>query len=248
MNAEVYLSGGSVHAADVRGRTAIVVDVLRASTTIAHALHAGARSIVPVPDMARASEMAGNLDHGTSLLGGERDGVQIEGYALGNSPSDYSRDRVQGKTIILLSTNGTGAIVACAEADEVLVGGLVNASAVVSYAKAAARDVVIVCAGWKNRVALEDTLCAGLLLDKLWDGRLPGNVFDAAHIAATQYHHDRDQLAETIGRCNHAKRLKALGLAADIPVCTAIDSIPVVPVLRAGRIVNGAHEVRRDSL
>jgi 2-phosphosulfolactate phosphatase len=240
MNVEVFLTGASVGPEDVRGTTAVVIDVLRTSTTVAAALANGARAVVPVADMAEAARVAANLDPSTMLLGGERGGVTIDGYHLGNSPREYDAATVRDRTVVMVTTNGTGAVVRCAAAAEVVIGGLVNARAVVDHVLDRGRDVTIVCAGWKNRVSLEDTLCAGLLIDLMFPGRIPEPETDTAHIALAQYRYDRDGLVERIGTCNHARRLVALGHAADIPLCSAVDSIPVVPAYRDGRLVLAA--------
>lgn len=237
MTTEVFLTGGNVLPDDVRGRTAIVIDVLRASTTIVTALSHGARAVIPVADMAEAGKMVSNLDPASYWLGGERDGVQIDGYHFGNSPREYTADAVDDRTIILLSTNGTGAIVRCAEAAEVLVGGFVNASAVADHARRAGRDVVIVCAGWRNRISLEDTLCAGLLLDLLWGDHPPDEMTDSSYIAWSLFRADRHDLHRPISRCNHARRLERLGYAEDIRLCVAVDSVPVVPAFVDSRLV-----------
>ncbi len=237
MRVEVFLSGGSVLPDDVRGRTVIVIDVLRASTTIATALSNGARAVIPVGDMAEAGKMVANLDPASYRLGGERDGVPIEGYHFGNSPREYSRDAIGDRTVILLTTNGSGAIVRCAEAAEVLVGGFVNAEAVAAHARKAGRDVVIVCAGWRNRISLEDTLCAGLFLDLVWGEAVPGIMTDSAYIAWTMYRAERHDLLGPIQRCNHAKRLEGLGYGEDVAICARRDTLPLVPVYREGRLV-----------
>lgn len=237
MKTEVFLSGGSVLPEDVRGRTVIVIDVLRASTTIVTALSHGARSVIPVGDMEEAGKMVANLDPSSYRLGGERDGVPIQGYHFGNSPREYTPQSIGDRTLILLTTNGSGAIVRCSEAAEVLVGGFVNATAVAGRALRAGRDVVIVCAGWRNRISLEDTLCAGLLLELIWQGNRSESMTDSAYIAWTLYQADRQDLLRPVSRCNHAKRLQKLGYADDIPICVVVDSIPLVPVYRDSQLV-----------
>jgi 2-phosphosulfolactate phosphatase len=233
---EVFLTGSSVSAEDVKGRTVVVIDVLRTSTTIVAALNHGARSVVPVADLAAGGKIAAALDPASFIMGGEKGGMPIEGYHLGNSPFEYTDDAVSGKAVILHTTNGTPSILRVTEADAVVVGGFVNAQRVVDFVRAQNRNLTIVCAGWRNRVALEDTLCAGLLLHRLWEGNGTGIVSDTAHIALTQYRNDRDDLAKPVRRCNHAQRLRAQGFEDDIDVCIAIDSIPVLPLFRDSRI------------
>ncbi|MBO6576090.1 MAG: 2-phosphosulfolactate phosphatase [Rhodothermales bacterium] len=236
-NIEVFLTASNIADDDVRGRTVVAMDVLRASTTIIHALAAGAREVIPVPDMGEAGRIAAALDPASYVLGGEKDGKPIEGYGLGNSPLDYSGDAVSGKTVILSTTNGTPAILAAAEADDVLVGGFVNINAVADAVRALQAPLTIVCAGWKNRVALEDTMCAGMLIDLLLEGHSPANLADTAYMALWQYRHDQDAIDVPIGRCNHARRLEQLGHGADVAESIRIDAVPVVPHLSERRLV-----------
>ncbi|NNE71651.1 MAG: 2-phosphosulfolactate phosphatase, partial [Rhodothermales bacterium] len=164
---EVFLSAAGIQPDDLAGRTAVVIDVLRASSTIAFALMQGAKEVIPVADLGDASRMAAALDASSFVLAGERGGKRIEGYQLGNSPLEFTSAVVRDKTVILSTTNGTPAIRAAEEAADVLIGGFVNLSRVAAAVRAAGRDVVIICAGWGNRVSLEDTLCAGMRVDRL---------------------------------------------------------------------------------
>lgn len=237
MNIEVFLTGSVLSEDDVKDRTVVVIDVLRACSTIATALNNGARSVVPVADMAQAGKIASNLDQQSYLLGGERDGENIEGYHLGNSPLEYSEKRVSGRTIILNTTNGTVAIAGARAADHLLIGTFLNAGRVVDFVREAGKDVTIICAGWRNRVSLEDTLCAGLMLYRIWDGKEPAAVSDTAHIAFTQYAHDRGDLNQALNRCNHAQWLTRRGYGDDVEYCFQLDALPVLPYYRESRLV-----------
>ena len=171
MNAEVFLTSSTVTEDDVKGRTVIVIDVLRASSTIATALNNWARAVVPVADTGSATKIASNLDPSSYVLGGERGGNKIQGFHLGNSPLEYTQGTIDGRTVIFTTTNGTVAISRARRAEHLVIGSFLNAERVVEFARQAGLDVTIICAGWRNRVALEDTLCAGLLLYRLWGGR-----------------------------------------------------------------------------
>ena len=242
MNIDVFLTGQGVNEEDVKDRTVVVIDVLRACSTIATALNNGARSFVPVRDMAQAGKIASNLERQSYLLAGERGGEKIEGYHLGNSPYEYSRQVVEGKTIIFNTTNGTVAIDTAREAEHLLIGSFLNAGRVVDFVREADIDLTIICAGWRNTVSLEDTLCAGLLLYRLWDGVEPKSATDTAHIAFTQYNNDQDNLANAIRQCNHAQRLTDLGHAKDVEYCLRIDALPVLPYYQDSRLVLYADE------
>src|SRR5262245_13937729 len=126
----VHLLPGSFEPDDLRGGMAVVIDVLRATSTIIHALAAGARSVVPCGEIEDARQMAIAAPRGTVLLGGERGGLRIPGFDLGNSPAEYAHGTVAGKTIVITTTNGTRALVRAKEARRVLIGALCNQSAV----------------------------------------------------------------------------------------------------------------------
>jgi len=237
MQVEVFLTGYNVDETDVTDRTVVVVDVLRTSTTIASALHNGARAVVPVADMSEASTLASNLDPASFLLGGERAGERIEGYQFGNSPLEYTEQRVEGRTVILNTTNGTPSIRRVRRATHLVVGAFVNATRVVDFVRDMDLDVVIVCAGWRNRVSLEDTLCAGMLLHRLWDGREPDDSTDTSHIAFTLYQREQGDVGGAVRRSRHGKRLARMGLDDDVDFCGSIDILPVLPYFRDSRIV-----------
>ena len=237
MNVEVFLTPNSLRSEDVRARAVVVIDVLRACTTIVTALRNGARGVIPVADMAQAGKIASNLDPASFLLGGERDAARIEGYHLGNSPAEYDAETVAGRTIILNTTNGSGAFVAAQGGAMLVAGALVNAQATVDALLAAGLDVTLVCSGWKGRVSLEDTLCAGLLVHRLFDGHLPGDASDSVHIALCQYQGEAHGLEKAIRQSTHARRLAEAGFEADLAAATAVDSLPLVPVLRDNRLV-----------
>ena len=223
---EVFLTGASIREADVRGRTVVVLDALRSAATIAAALKHGARYVVPVADLAAGGKIAANLDSSTYVLGGERNGIVVDGYHLTNSPLAYTSEAVAGKTVILHSHNATPTITRCRTATRVLIGGFFNAHILASAIRHLGENIVIVCAGSANRVALEDTLCAGLLLHQLWGGQLPEHVPDAAHIACNLYTADKDVLLDVLFQCNTARRLAEQGREDDAAFCFRLNALP----------------------
>lgn len=238
MDLEVFLTSYNVTPEDVKDRTVVVIDVLRASTSILTALANGARDVVPVADMADASKIASNLDSSSYLLGGERGGNRIDGYHLGNSPLEYTKEQVKGRTIILTTTNGTTAIARARSARHLLIGSFLNAGRVVDFIEKGDRPTTIVCAGTRNRVSLEDTLCAGLMLYRLWKGMdPPEGVSDTAYMAFTQYRNDKDELKIALKHCNHAQWLRANGYAADVDYCIQLDALPLLPYYKENRLV-----------
>ncbi len=224
------------------GGIAVVIDVLRASTTIITALAHGADRVRPVLTVEEARALAGGAG---VLLGGERGGLKIDGFDLGNSPREYTRDRVGGRSIVITTTNGTAALHACTGAIGVLIGAIVNRSAVAAAAHALARehggcDVHLVCAGTEGAVTEEDLLAAGAILDAaVQDHGCGEDALDAtgrealrffrATVAAgpTAAQAIAREFASSIG----GRNLIELGMDADLPVSAAIDSLPVVPRL-----------------
>jgi 2-phosphosulfolactate phosphatase len=227
----------------VAGGIAVVIDVLRASTTIITALANGAARVRPVADVAEARRLVAALGPDT-LLGGERGGVRIEGFDLGNSPAEYARDRVAGRSIVLTTTNGTAALAACRGAGEILVGAIVNRSAVAAAVRRLAvagdgGDVHLVCAGTDGTVTAEDVLAAGAILDAALRDE-PAAELDAAAQAALAAFRVAAGAADPEAALGAAFRhspgganLVALGMQADLPLCAALDAIALVPRLDA---------------
>src|ERR1700687_4912147 len=149
------------------GGLAVVIDVLRATTTIIHALAAGCTAVRPCGEVEEAREMAGTMRAGRVLLAGERGGVPLSGFDLGNSPREFTPRVCRNATLVLTTTNGTRALLRAAEAERVLVAGFVNYSAVCEQLRSDARPIHIICAGTDGAVTLEDTLLAGALVDFL---------------------------------------------------------------------------------
>lgn len=234
---DVFASASAVSEEDVRNKIVIVIDVLRASSTIITALKNGAKEVIPVEDMAAAGKIAQYLDSTRYLLCGEKDGVIIEGYHLGNSPYEYKEEVVKGKTLILTTTNGTKAITRSQYAKKIVVAGFLNIDTVIESVKASKDDIVVVCAGWKTRISLEDQLCAGYIISKLSDGVLPENARDGARMAFVLYEKYESQIQEMIQLSNHAVRLKQLGYESDITYCSQLNTCSIIPVIKDGTLI-----------
>ncbi|AXJ00593.1 2-phosphosulfolactate phosphatase [Cyclonatronum proteinivorum] len=234
---DVFATGRAFSEDEVKGKTVVVIDVLRASSTIVTALHNGARGVIAVEDMGDATRIAQNLDSSSYLLCGEQGGVKIEGFHLGNSPFEYEADVVKGRTLIFNSTNGTPTLVRCSGAKEVIIGSFLNAGAVVERLRETTREILIVCSGWKSRLSFEDMLCAGYLLHTFIGADLPDDAPDGAQLADALYKQYGGNLVASVERSNHGKRLAGLGFEADIPYCCTIDKSNVVPVLMDGLFV-----------
>jgi len=221
----------------VRGAHVAVVDVLRASTTIAVALANGAAGVIPVAEPEDAIALGNRLGRDRVLFGGERDSLRIEGFELDNSPASFTASAIAGKTIVLTTTNGTRALRAVAGAASVRTAALVNRTAAADALAHEAGDVVIVCAGEAHGFALEDALGAGALVDTLLT--LIGDVelSDGARAAALLYRAVANRLADAVASADHAQSLAQKGFAGDVTRCAALDTLSVVPTLRDGVLV-----------
>jgi 2-phosphosulfolactate phosphatase len=221
---------GCLHAS-----TAVVIDLLRASTTICHAMQAGATRVVPVLEVADALRARESLHGQPSVLGGERHGRRIDGFDLGNSPGEYTPSSVSGKVVIFTTTNGTRAALACRDAREVLIGCFANLSAVGEACLRARGDVHLVCAGTGGVPALEDCLFAGALADRLVEHGL-GVGNDQAELMLEAWRgvmRSPAGIADALVRSRGGVNLASIGLTGDIDVCAEVDSCVVVPRLDA---------------
>ena len=223
----VHLLPALIPPGRLRGGVAIVIDVLRATTVMAHALDAGAEAIVPCMDVDDAERVAGAIGRGRALLAGERRGEPIPGFDLSNSPSQFTPEVCRGRTIVMTTTNGTKALLASLEADRVLVGAFVNRGATLRAVANETRPIHLVCAGTDGFVSFEDTLFAGLIAEGL--GRPAGN--DSVLIVRSLIR-DRSkgdvEFAKVLEQGRGGKRNLELGLAADVQAAARLDRFDVV--------------------
>ena len=217
------------------GGSAVVIDVLRASTTVCHALHAGADRVVPCGSVGDARRVAAGLtDAGEpALLSGERGCVKVHGFDLGNSPTDFTPETVGGKSVVLTTTNGTAALLRCLEAAEVLVGCFANLSPLCDHLAGGDGPVHLVCAGTDRAVTAEDVLFAGRAANRLVAagvGTLDHHDGDPARLAAA-FAAAHSDTAAVLHDSRGGRNLARLGRGDDVAVCAAADSAPVVPRL-----------------
>jgi 2-phosphosulfolactate phosphatase len=222
---------------------AVAIDVLRATTTIVHALSSAAREVVVFEEVAEAIAQSKAWWQSATVLGGERDGVKIEGFDLGNSPSEYNKPAVAGRAVFFTTTNGTRALHKCRTAKRIFAGALVNRQAVVN----ALRDetkVRIVCAGTRGEITRDDALGAGAIVAGLVDGRLgeyelddeAAMVLDAWHglvqpLADQEPAAIHAAIAEALRHSLGGRNLLALGLDVDIVAAAQLDTFNVLPEL-----------------
>ncbi len=212
------------------GKIAVVIDVLRATTTIVEALGNGARCVVPVASVDGARVIA--HDRPGSILCGERGGLKPDGFELGNSPLEYSADLVGGVDCVLTTTNGTRALHMATAADEVLVGAIINVDALCDWIQRDGRDVILVCSGTDGRVSLEDCLGAGLFVDRLGYVATDnaGMMFHAMNGAVEQF----GGLRYAVESSFHAKRLISMGFGDDVAFACEAGKSSVIPVFDSG--------------
>jgi 2-phosphosulfolactate phosphatase len=247
MHVHVALGPTEFPAAPLDGRAALVIDVLRATTSVVAACAAGCRSVIPVPDEAAARRVAGRFPAGQCLLAGERGGDPIPGFDLGNSPLEFIRERVGGRVIVLTTTNGTGAMLAAAPAAAVGVAALTNVAAAARWSVARGTDLTLLCAGERGGFCLEDAVCAGLVVEAIAsDGAGELRFTDAAVAARRLAGAYAGRLERLIEDAAWARHLRKVGRAADFAACLALSTADQVPVLTGGAIVPGEAALAAD--
>lgn len=249
MRADVFFSAHELNSSDVANRVVAVIDVLRASTTIAVALANGARKIIPFDSTDEVVLHSKSYERGEVRLAGERRMRPIPGFDFGNSPREFTAAATEGKTVLFSTTNGTAALVAVQGARDVVVGSYVNFSAVLTLLHTAVRggtDVAIVCAGRDRQFSLEDAACAGRFVRFL--SRRPSQpvtLNDAARAAMQLERGYGDHLDRLFEDSVHGQALLEAGFGDDLPICAALDSYPVIPIYHDRQITKLGPERER---
>jgi 2-phosphosulfolactate phosphatase len=239
MRVDVFFGPHELTAADMTNRVVAVVDVLRASSTIAVALANDARAVVPLASSEEVVSRSKSLTRSEVKLAGERKSKAISGFDLGNSPLEYTKEVVDGKTIMITTTNGTAAILAVQGARDLVVASYVNFSAVLSMLGAALRggtDVTILCAGQDRRFALEDAACAGRFVQHITVKQTKAEINDAAHAAMLIDKKYGTNIKRMLKASAHGQALIEAGFEEDIAVCAGVDTYPVIPVYQERQI------------
>lgn len=230
------LSPALLHLYDVNNTLVVIIDVLRATSTIATALYNGARSVIPVDSVAKCIELGKKID---AVTAGERDGKIAEGLSYGNSPFEYPREFISGKTVVLTTTNGTKLLHMALErgAGEIITGSFPNLDNVCNYLIAQKKPVLLGCAAWKDRVNLEDLLFAGAVINRVKE-HFEINC-DASQIAATMYGNAGHDLFAFMQeqQATHYNRLMGFGLEKDLRYCLTIGGANVLPVYQDGKLM-----------
>jgi 2-phosphosulfolactate phosphatase len=236
----VYFSPNHLDELELRDKVVVVIDVLRASTTITYAMRAGAREIIPVASVEQAMKIVGNLHSTSTILCGERGGKRIEGFKLGNSPFEYTEEAVNGKALILATTNGAVALTKAKHARQCFVSSFVNLTATVEALAQVdnidAERLIILTSGREEEFSLEDATCAGLLITRLMTRFGTMQLSDSARAALSVYHQYGSDIYRTLLDSDHGRTLIELGFEEDIRAASQIDSVPLVPVLERDAI------------
>jgi 2-phosphosulfolactate phosphatase len=223
---DVCLSPDLMHLYHVHDRTVVVVDILRATSCMTTAFAHGIAEIKP---FARLDDCLAMKTQGY-FTAGERDGKKVEGCDLGNSPFEYMNPDLQGKKIAFTTTNGTQAIAKSEGAREIIIGSFLNLSTVADYLRYGTNNVLVVCAGWKGKVNLEDTLFAGALVELLKDNIEPD--CDAPLLAQHLYNQAKGDLVYFLKESSHVRRLAKLNIYKDIEFCLTPNQYTVLPILK----------------
>lgn len=204
---------------DLKSKIVIVIDVFRATSTIASVLDKGALKVIPVDDVTRAIQLGTEIPE--SITAGERNGQIVEGLQHGNSPTEYTTEMIQNKTLILTTTNGTRLLHQCKDADEILTASFLNLSATADYLIRQNKPVLLACASWKDRFNLEDSIFAGAIYKKIKNHFI--TQCDSTLASEILYEQASKDLIGFIKNCSHYHRLSQYGLQGDLEYCMQMD-------------------------
>ncbi len=228
------LSPALLHLYDLSNSVVVIIDVFRATSTIASALYNGAKCVIPVDSVPKAIEISKSIG---GIAAGERDGMIAEGLQHGNSPLEYGREFIENQTLVLTTTNGTRLLQMALDkgADTIISGSFPNLSAVCDYLIAERKNVVLGCAGWKDRFNLEDTLFAGAVISRLKKEFMIH--CDSSLMAESMYNKHKNNLAGFAPKLTHYHRLvERFGLIEDIKFCLTADLANVLPLYKEGKL------------
>lgn len=208
-----------------KGKVIVVIDILRATSTICTAIQNGALGVIPVEHLEECLALQGE----NIIKAAERNGKVADGFTFGNSPFEYSEEVIAGKFLALTTTNGTRSLRLSEGADQILVGSFLNLSAIINRLKILNQDTILFCAGWKDQFNLEDTLFAGAVIHEL-QGFFNDNN-DPAYMAKRLYTQASGDLLEAVRHSSHYQRLAGHGVLKDIDYCLQFNQTDIVPIL-----------------
>jgi 2-phosphosulfolactate phosphatase len=233
-NLEICLTPAIFNRFENREAIVVIIDVLRASSAICTAFSNGAATIIPVAEIHEAKEYK-NKGY---LVAAERDGYVLDFADFGNSPFNFTRDRVEGKTIVYSTTNGTRIIDLASSSYMTVIGTFINISVLTEWLVNQDRDVILFCAGWKDKINLEDTICAGAIAKILLESATFTTICDSVHAATDLWKLAADDPLDYIGKAAQRSRLRDKGLDDCIEYCMTFDLTGSIPVLQNNRLNN----------
>ena len=234
MKIDIIISADDIKKEKIKNKTVVVIDMLRATSVIVTAINNGCKGVIPVLTVDEAANIVRNSKE-EFMLGGERNALKIEGFNYSNSPIEYTRKTIDGKTLVMTTTNGTKAIKGCAGAGNILIGAMLNAKSIAERIVKLNKDVVIVNAGTYGQFSIDDFLCSGYIIDcviKLVETELSDIALTSHYI-----YKNNEDIKDFIKNASHYKRIMKLGLAADLEYCCKKDIIDNVPEYKGGIIV-----------
>ncbi len=233
MKINVLLSPHNADELYFTGKNTIVIDVLRASTVIINALNNNAKEVIPVDSVDFALKVSGGAFSGQTLLGGERNTKMIDGFNLGNSPEDYTEEIVSGKTVILYTTNGSKAIVKAKYSENLIVCCFNNLKAITEYIVDLNQDFEILCSGASGKFCIEDTVCAGKIIE-LVEKKISGVELSDSAFASLILNKSFSSVVNMLKECEHGKKLIDNGFEKDIEFCSKMNTVDIIPFYNSG--------------
>jgi len=236
-NLDTLLIPEEIKNTELADKLVVIIDVLRASSTLVTALANGCRGFIPILSPEQAKEEAQQFEKESVLLGGEREGKKIEGFDLGNSPREYNGEVVKDKTIIFSTTNGVKTLEMVKNAHRIIIGSFLNLHSVCNYCTNYQGDILIICAGKEGKYSLEDAACAGGIIHSLRDV-FPSSYqeADANLTAQLLYEKFNNNTLEILRKSQHGRYLESIGLGEDLKFCSQVDFFHIVPIFRDGII------------
>lgn len=229
MNIDVAISAGLILPAQVQDKLVVIIDILRATSVICHGLKNGAKAFLPVEQVDEAFKLQNEYGY---LCGGERHADKIEGFQFGNSPYDYKPELVNNKTIVLTTSNGTRAVKNSLSAAHLIIGAFANIDRVVDYIVNQKNDVCLVASGTGNKLSMDDSLCAGNIIEEVIQ-KTEATLTDAASAHLTLYNALGDDLHKALkSSCYHYNLLSKKGLNKDLDLCLTKNSCDLLPYLK----------------
>jgi len=234
MKIDIIVSADDIKKEKIKNKTVVVIDMLRATSVIVTAINNGCKGVIPVLTVDEAANIVKNSKE-EFMLGGERNALKIEGFNYSNSPIEYTRETIDGKTLVMTTTNGTKAIKGCNGAGSILIGAMINAKAIAKTIVKLNKDVVMVNAGTYGEFSIDDFLCSGYIIDcvlKIVETELTDIAFTSHYI-----YKNNEDIYSFIKHASHYKTITSLGLLEDLEYCCTKDIIEIVPEYKDGIIV-----------